>query len=71
MEENPKPAEFKPWDLALNLGFVIAIPIVIFALAGRYADKYFSSSPWLLLLGILISITITTILVYRKVKSIL
>ncbi len=71
MAENSKQPDFKPWDVALNLGFVIAIPIVAFALVGRYADKYFGSSPWFLLSGILISIFVTTFLVYRKIKKII
>ncbi len=71
VENNPKQPEYKAWDLALNLGFIIVIPIVLFALAGRFADKYFNSSPWFLLVGILVSIIVTTILVYRKIKTII
>ena len=51
---------------AWQLGYSIVIPIVIFALAGRLLDKKLDTSPWLLLLGILISIVVTTVLVYQK-----
>lgn len=59
----------KPWSalgFAWELGYSIVIPIVIFALIGRLLDKKLDTSPWLLLLGILISIIVTTVLVYKK-----
>lgn len=62
---------FNAWQLAWELGYTIAIPIVVFALVGRYADKALGTSPWMLLAGIVISIIISSALVYRKVKKIL
>jgi len=59
----------KPWSalgFAWQLGYSIVIPIVVFALAGRLLDKKLDTSPWLLLTGILISIIVTTVLVYQK-----
>jgi F0F1-type ATP synthase assembly protein I len=59
----------KPWSalgFAWELGYSIVIPIVIFALAGRLLDKKLDTAPWLLLLGIIISIIVTTVLVYQK-----
>ena len=59
----------KPWSalgFAWELGYSIVIPIVIFALAGRLLDKKLDTAPWLLILGILISIIVTTVLVYQK-----
>lgn len=63
--------QFRPLQLAFELGYMIAIPIVAFALAGRFADKYFETSPWLLLAGICTSILISSYLVYKKVAPIL
>ncbi len=62
---------FKAIPLAFELGFTIAIPLVLFALIGRFADKSLATSPWLLLLGILLAIAISTVLVYKKVKAIM
>ncbi|MFA4818065.1 MAG: AtpZ/AtpI family protein [Parcubacteria group bacterium] len=62
-------ANEKPWSalgFAWQLGYSIVIPIVVFALIGRLLDKKLDTSPWLLLLGILISIIMTTVLVYQK-----
>ena len=66
-----KAKEFRAWSFAAELGYTIAIPIVIFALVGRLADKSFHTAPWLLLAGILISMFISSWLIYRKVKEIM
>lgn len=63
--------DFNAWQLAWELGYTIAIPIVIFALLGRWADKAWGTSPWLLLAGIVISIMISSFAVYKKVGKIL
>jgi len=63
------PVDFNPISLAFELGYTIAIPLVIFALAGRYADKYFDSSPLWLIVGLIVSIAITSFLLVRKMKS--
>ena len=62
---------FSAWQMAWELGYTIAIPIVIFALLGRWADKAWGTNPWLLLAGIVVSIMISSFAVYRKMKDIL
>lgn len=62
---------FSPLSLALELGYVIAIPIVVFGLLGRFLDKKFDSSPVLLLAGILVSIIVSSIGIYSKVRKII
>lgn len=57
--------------LGWEMGYTIAVPLVIFALIGRFADKYFDTSPLFLLGGIIFSIFISIALLYRKVKKIL
>jgi len=57
--------------LAWNLGFIIALPAVLFGFGGAYADKHFGTSPWFLLVGFTIAILLSGIGVYRKVKEIL
>jgi F0F1-type ATP synthase assembly protein I len=77
MEDNQKEIdknklkEFKVWSLAGQLGFSIAIPIVIFALIGRIIDKALGTSPFILLGGILLSIFVSSWLIYKKVRDIL
>lgn len=56
-------------SLALNLGYIIALPLVALALLGRFLDKKFSASPIFLLLAILLAIAISGALVFRKTKK--
>ena len=66
-----KEKQFSALGLAWNLGYTIAVPIVVFALAGRYLDKKLGTSPWLLLAGILISIAVSSWAVYKKTLDIM
>ena len=70
-EKNNETKNIKVWALAGELGYTIAIPIVFFALAGRFADRTFGTTPWLLIVGILISIFASTYLIYRKMRDIM
>ena len=58
-------------DVAWNMGFSIAVPIVVLALLGRFADKHFGTSPFLLLLGVALSIFISVFLVWKKMSKII
>src|SRR3989344_762338 len=67
----PDGNNFKLLPLAFELGYTIAIPLVFFALLGKFVDKLLGTSPILLLAGILLSILASSFLVYRKMKEIL
>lgn len=56
--------------LAWDLGYVIAIPAVVFGFGGAYIDTIQGTSPLFLLLGFVLAITLSGIGVYRKVKEI-
>lgn len=58
-------------QLAWELGYAIAVPLVLLALGGRFLDKKLDSSPWFLIAGILISIAISSYIVYKKVIKII
>ena len=60
-----------PYDIALELGYSIAIPIVVLLFAGRLADNHFDTSPWFLIAGLLLSLPVVALTVYRKVKPFL
>ena len=57
--------------LAWNLGFIIAIPVVVFGFGGAYLDKHFGTTPIFVITGFALAIVLTVIGVYRKVKEIL
>jgi F0F1-type ATP synthase assembly protein I len=71
-EENKKTATLlKTISLAWELGYLIALPLVILAFLGRLLDKKMSSSPVFLLIGIFLAIIISGVLVFRKARGIL
>ena len=58
-------------SLAWELGYLITIPIVLLAFGGKLLDDKLNTSPWMLLTGIIISIIITSWLVYKKTISVI
>lgn len=72
MPENKKSdAGWSATSLAWELGYSIAIPLIVLAIGGRFLDKKLGTSPWLLLIGILISIFISSYMVYKKTTEIM
>jgi F0F1-type ATP synthase assembly protein I len=64
----------RPWSalgFAWELGYSIVIPLVVFALAGRLLDKKLGTSPWLLLVGLLLAIVSSSYIVYKKTIKIM
>lgn len=58
-------------SLVGNLGFQIAIPLVLFAVTGRVLDRKFDASPWFLLGGIFVSIIVSSFLVIKRILPLL
>lgn len=56
-------------SIAFQLGFIIAIPVVLFGYAGKWLDAKTGSYPLLTLIGILTAIVFTSVWIYRKFKS--
>ncbi len=74
MSTNQRPTRSATWQaLALvgELGYLIALPLVAFAILGRWIDRHYQVSPWGLLGGVVVSIVLTTILLIRKFTSLL
>lgn len=69
-EKKERSALWLALDIAYQLGYLIALPIVILGFAGAYADKHFGTSPTFILTGITLSFIITSIGAYRKIKDI-
>ena len=74
-EKEQKPNDvIKKWrlvNLAFELGFIIALPLVGLALLGKWLDEKLGSDPWLTLIGILFAIIGTTIWLTRKFRSLM
>ncbi|MBU0540544.1 AtpZ/AtpI family protein [Patescibacteria group bacterium] len=54
-----------------EIGITIAVPTVTFALIGNRLDKYFNSTPWFLVLGLLASLATVAYLVTKKGRRII
>ncbi len=55
--------------LAWELGYVIALPLVVFGISGRWLDRRYDTSPLFLLVGILAAIVISGIWVFKKIAA--
>ena len=72
MPTNPKNDQsLSALSLAWELGYTIAVPLVVLALLGRFLDKKMETSPVLLLTGILLSLVITGIGIARKTMRVM
>lgn len=58
-------------SLAWQLGYVIALPIVVLALAGRFADRSYGTSPLFLIAGMVLAVAVTSVWMVRKAKTML
>ena len=59
------------FSFAWELGYSIIIPLLFFAIAGRFLDKRFNCSPFLFLLAVVLSIFVSTFIIYKKVTRII
>ena len=57
-------------QLAWELGYVIAGPIVLLGFGGAYVDKYLDTSPTFLFGGFILAFCISAFFVLRKVRAI-
>ncbi len=56
-------------SIAFQLGFIIAIPVVVFGFVGKWLDGKAGTHPLLTLIGIFTAIVFTSIWIYRKFKD--
>jgi len=62
------------WQLAsfaFEMGFIISLPLVILGLLGKYLDARWGTRPWLTLAGILLALVVTSVWLYRYLRSLM
>lgn len=72
-QETPKKGTPTPWEaleLVWDILLGIAIPTTLFALAGRWLDKRYSTSPWFTIIGLALALLVAGVIVTRKGKDI-
>ena len=57
------------WAIAGEVGFIIAIPLVVLVLLGIKADRYFGTTPLFIIIGMVLSGVVSSISITRKVKQ--
>ena len=62
--------EFKVLGLVFDLGYTIAVPLVVFALGGRFLDKKLETAPLFLLIGIFAALAASGYGIYKKIKQV-
>ncbi len=70
-QSSQKKGFWQALGIAWELGYVIAIPIVLFGVGGRFLDKHFNTSPWLFLTGVILSIALTSTGLVWKFKKLI
>lgn len=68
------PNELNKWKLAnfaLELGFIIALPLVALAFLGKWLDGKWGTEPWVTIVGVLLAIISTTVWLVRRFKEII
>ena len=56
---------------AFDVGMGIAVPLVVFALGGRFIDRAYGTTPLFLIIGLLLSLVSTGIIIWKKTKTFL
>lgn len=67
------PATLSPWyvvQLLGEIGFVIAVPLVVFLLIGRWIDIRLQTNILFTLLGMGVSLATSTYIIYKKIQKI-
>lgn len=70
-QQSEKSAFWQAVGLVFQFGYTIALPLVVLALAGRFLDKKFNSSPILFLVTIVLSLIISSVALLIKIKKIM
>lgn len=73
MEKNKKTgaaAAFDAISLVSQLGFSIAVPIVLMALLGNWIDKKIGTTPWIFILFLMIGIVAGFVSAYKQIMTV-
>ena len=70
MEKEGKKALWQALSYAWQFGYTIAIPLVVLALGGKLLDKKLGTTPWLFIIGVIVSIFISTTALMIKATKI-
>lgn len=61
--------QWSPYSLALNIGYMIITPILVFGIGGVLLDKYLQTFPVFVVIGFFLAMTSGLLVVYKKSKD--
>ncbi|MSR67864.1 AtpZ/AtpI family protein [Candidatus Peribacteria bacterium] len=64
------PSVWSLLPIVFEIGYLIALPAVVFGFAGASIDKKLGSSPIFVLVGLALAFVVSALVVFRKVHSI-
>lgn len=67
-EDKKKQLFTKAFAFSIEFGFSIAIPLIVFGLAGKWLDAKFGTK-YLVFVGIVLAITSTTVWITKRIKE--
>jgi ATP synthase protein I len=73
MKRKPQPSNLSLMEavgVLSGMGFAIAVPIVVFTVAGYYLDGFTHTRPLFLLLGLLLGLVTGIVSAYRLYKTV-
>ena len=53
-----------------EFGGLIAIPVVVFVLLGRFLDKRWETKPWMTIIAFVLAAVVSAIMVWRRTKDV-
>ncbi len=63
------PKQWSPYSLALNIGYMIVTPILVFGIGGVLLDKYLRTFPLFVVIGFFLAMTSGLLVVFKKSKE--
>ena len=67
--ENPTGKALLTMGVAMQLGFSIALPLILFIVLGIFADKKLGTMPLFTIVGVLLSLVVSVMQIYQIIKS--
>ncbi len=58
-------------NLAWEMGYLIAVPVLLLGVGGAYLDSYLATSPLFVLSGFALAALFSSVSVFRRVRAVL
>lgn len=73
-EQNPKPNPSKISNkqmvsLSFEMGFIIALPLIVFGMVGKWLDQKYGTDNLFVLVGIALALAASTYWLYKKLQQ--